>query len=176
LIAGAVCVLAYTPFITKTVWPEWAAGVGLGSLPVLGTYFVQTTTYTIPAVIGSIPSAILVHNLLLLNELPDVEADGTAGKRTLPIVIGRTRAGQVYSFLAIAVYGWIVAAVLLDMMPVPTLLALLALPLAIKAINGARSPEDMERLVPAMANNVLMVLLTQALLGLGYIVAGVLQI
>lgn len=56
-------------------------------------------------------------------------------------------------------------------MPVFSLVALLTLPLAIKAIQGARKPEEMNRLVPAMANNVLVVLLTQFLLGIGYILA-----
>ncbi|GAI39477.1 unnamed protein product, partial [marine sediment metagenome] len=54
-----------------------------------------------------------------------------------------------------------------------SLLALLTLPLAIKAIQGARKHEEMSQLVPAMANNVLVVLLTQFLLGIGYILAGV---
>jgi len=58
-------------------------------------------------------------------------------------------------------------------MPVFCLIALLTLPLAIKAIGGTRKPENMSRLVPAMANNVLVVLLTQLLLGIGYILAGV---
>ena len=49
-------------------YPEWSAGLGLGVLPVLGAYFVQTGTYSIDAVLASIPSGILVHNLLLLNE------------------------------------------------------------------------------------------------------------
>ena len=57
-------------------------------------------------------------------------------------------------------------------MPVFCLIALLTLPFAIKAIQGARKYQDMTKLVPAMANNVLVVLLTQLLLGIGYILAG----
>jgi hypothetical protein len=45
--------------------------------------------------------------------------------------------------------------------------------LAVKAIQGARKHDKMDRLVPAMANNVFVVLLTQFLLGVGYILAGV---
>ncbi|GAI10525.1 unnamed protein product, partial [marine sediment metagenome] len=86
LLVGAICIFLYTPVITKLGWPEWAPGVGMGTLPVLGAYFVQTGGYTLPAVIAAIPSGILVHNLLLLNEFPDTEADKGAGRRTLPIV------------------------------------------------------------------------------------------
>jgi len=173
LLAAAVYLLFYTPFILKTRWPEWAAGLGLGTLPVLGTYFVQTAAYTIPAVIASIPSGILVHNLLLLNEFPDVEADRKAGRKTSPIIMGAAKAAIFHSVLTVAVYLWIIGGVVAGQMPVFSLIALLTLPFAIKAIRGALKYQDMSKLVPAMASNVLVVLLTQLLLGIGYILAGV---
>jgi 1,4-dihydroxy-2-naphthoate octaprenyltransferase len=173
LLVAAVCIILYTPFLTRVGWPEWAPGAGMGSLPVLGAYFVQTTAYTFPAVIACIPSGILVHNLLLLNEFPDAEADMKAGRKTLPIVMGKTKAWIVYSALTLIVYLWIIGWVVAGKMPAFSLVALLTLPLAIKAIVGARKHEEMSRLVPAMANNVLVVLLTQFLLGIGYILAGV---
>jgi len=173
LLVAAICVLLYTPFILKLRWPEWAPGVGLGALPVLGMYFVQTATYTLPAIVASIPSGILVHNLLLLNEFPDVEADAKAGRKTLPITAGKARAGIVYSVLTIVVYLWIIGGVVAGQMPAFSLIALLTLPLAIKAIQGALKSQEMDRLVPAMANNVLVVLVTQLLLGIGYILATV---
>jgi 1,4-dihydroxy-2-naphthoate octaprenyltransferase len=172
LLIAVVCILLYTPLILRLRWPEWAAGLGLGTLPVLGTYFVQTATY-LPAVIASIPSGILVHNLLFLNEFPDVEADRKGGRRTLPISIGKKRAAVVYSVLTAAVYLWIVGGVLAGQMPVFSLIALLTLPLAIKAILGALRHRDTTALLPAMTSNVMVVLLTQFLLGIGYILAGV---
>ena len=101
LLVAALCTLLYTPLLTRMGWPEWAPGVGLGALPVLGAYFVQTAGYTLPAVIASIPSGILVHNLLLLNEFPDAEADKKAGRKTLPITMGKKKAGIVYSALTV---------------------------------------------------------------------------
>jgi 1,4-dihydroxy-2-naphthoate octaprenyltransferase len=173
LVAGA-CTLLYTPLLTKLGWPEWAPGTGMGSLPVLGTYFVQATAYTLPAVIAAIPSGILVHNLLLLNEFPDAKADKKAGRRTLPITMGKKKAGIVYSALTILVYLWIIGWVAAGIMPVFCLIALLTLPLAVKAIQGALKPEKkMSRLVPAMLNNVMVVLVTQFLLGIGYILGRV---
>jgi len=173
LLVAAACTLLYTPLLTKLGWPEWAPGVGMGTLPVLGTYFVQTTAYTMPAVIAAIPSGILVHNLLLLNEFPDAKADKKAGRKTLPITMGKKNAGIVYSAMTILVYLWIISWVAAGIMPIFCLIALLTLPLALKAIGGARKPENMKRLVPAMANNVLVVLLTQLLLGIGYILGRV---
>ena len=173
LLVAAVCTLFYTPFILKLRWPEWAPGVGMGTLPVLGAYFVQTTAYTLPAIVAAIPSGILVHNLLLLNEFPDVDADKKAGRKTLPIAMGRARASIVYSVLTLIVYLWIIGGVVTERMPLFCLIALLTLPFAIKAIQGALKYQQISRLVPAMGNNVLVVLLTQSLLSIGYILARV---
>ncbi len=173
LLVGAICILLYTPFLTRLGWPEWAPGLGMGTLPILGFYFVQTATYTLPAVIAAIPSGILVHNLLLLNEFPDTEADKKGGRKTLPITMGKARASVLYSILTGVVYFWIIGAVAVGLMPVFSLMALLTLPFAVKAIQGAlRHREEVSELVPAMSNNVLVVLLTQLLLGVGYILAG----
>lgn len=169
LAIGAICILLYTPLITRLGWPEWAPGVGMGALPIIGFYFVQTATYTWPAVVAAIPSGILVYNLLLLNEFPDTEADMKAGRRTTPILIGKAKTSIIYSALTVTVYLWIVGGVAAGMMPLFSLIALLTIPFAIKAIQGALRYEEM--IVPAMANNVLVVLLTQFLLGIGYILS-----
>jgi 1,4-dihydroxy-2-naphthoate octaprenyltransferase len=176
LLVAALCILIYSPVILKLNWPEWAPGLGLGALPVLGAYFAQTGEYTWPVVIASIPSFILVHNLLLLNEFPDVEADRKAGRKTTPITLGKIKAGVFYSVMTVLVYLWIIGGVIAGPMPKFSLIALLTLPFAIKAIQGALKSEDMSKLVPAMANNVIVVLLTQLLLGIGYILARVFEV
>ena len=173
LVVAAGSIVLYTPLILRMGWPEWAPGVGLGSLPVLGAFFVHSGAYPPAVIFAAIPSGILVHNLLLLNEFPDVEADRTANRRTMPIVLGRRRASFVYSALTIAVYLWIIGGVAAGIMPPLTLLGLLTLPLAVKAIRGALAYQDMGKLVPGMASNVMVVLLTQLLMGIGYILAGV---
>ena len=91
----------------------------------------------------------------------------------MPITIGKEKASLVYSVLTVLVYLWIIGSVIARVMPVFSLIALLTLPLAVKAIRGARKHQEMARLIPAMANNVLVVLLTQLLLGIGYILGGV---
>jgi len=173
LVVGAFCILLYSPLILKFNWPEWSPGLGLGILPVLGTYFVQTSAYTWPALVASIPSGLLVHNLLLLNEFPDTEADLRASRKTLPITAGKKKTSIFYSAVTILVYLWIIGAVVTGMMPIFTLIALLTLPLAVKAIRGALKPDDLSKLVPAMASNVMVVLVTQLLLGVGYILSTV---
>jgi 1,4-dihydroxy-2-naphthoate octaprenyltransferase len=54
-------------------------------------------------------------------------------------------------------------------MPVWCLIALLSLPFAIKAIKGARQYRDMNQLIPALGSNVIFIMLTHILIGVGYI-------
>lgn len=169
LLVAAACIVLYTPVVLKTPHPEWVAGLGLGALPVLGIYYAQTGTYTWPVLFASIPSGILVLNLLLLNEFPDVEADRQGGRRTTPITSGLAGASIVYAVATALTYAWIVAGIVGQIMPAYAAIALVTIPLAIKAMLGARRFAEPARLMPAMANNVLVVLLTQMLLGLAYI-------
>jgi 1,4-dihydroxy-2-naphthoate octaprenyltransferase len=171
LLVAAFFIVLYSPFILKRPWPEWVAGAGLGTLPILGMYFSQSGAYTYHAVIAAIPSGLLVHNLLLLNEFPDAEADTRARRKTLPITIGKRNAAFVYAAANIAVYLWIIAWTAAGVMPVWTLLGLLTIPFSVRAIKGAFHPDDPSRLAPGMAANILCVLLTQALMGIGYLLA-----
>jgi 1,4-dihydroxy-2-naphthoate octaprenyltransferase len=173
LLVAALCILIYSPIILKTRWPEWAPGLGMGALPVLGMFFVQTGGYTVPAVIASVPSFILVHNLLLINEFPDVEADATAGRTTTPITWGLRNSARFFSVMTVLVYVWIAGAVIAGQMPVITLMGLLTLPMGVKAIRGSMKYDDKPVLIGALAANVQVVLITQLLMGIGYILSRV---
>jgi hypothetical protein len=56
-------------------------------------------------------------------------------------------------------------------MPYWSLIALLTLPVGLKAIRGAMTFKAIEELTPAQGANVMMVLFTQLLLGIGYMLA-----
>ncbi len=175
LIVAALCLVLYTPVILRTPWPEWSPGLGLGILPILGFYFVQAGRYDWTVLVASIPSGILVHNLLLLNEFPDVEADRKGGRKTIPVLFGLAAAARFFRLATIAVYGWIIGCVLATLtigsvvMPVYCLIALLALPWALRAMRGSKEYHDRSILIQAMGDNVTFILLTHVLLGLGYI-------
>jgi 1,4-dihydroxy-2-naphthoate octaprenyltransferase len=173
LVFAMLLIVLYSPLILKMDYPEWSPGLGLGILPVMGAYFVHTGEYTLTAFVASMPSYFLVHNLLLLNEFPDVEADVTVGRRTLPIALGKKGAAIVFSAFVLMVYLWIVGAVMLHSMPAWTLLALLTLPIALQVIRGSFRYDDRGVFLPAMMKNVRLVLLTQALIAAGYIIGGI---
>jgi 1,4-dihydroxy-2-naphthoate octaprenyltransferase len=172
LLVAAFFILLYSPYILRRPWPEWAAGAGMGALPVLGMYFAQAGNYTWELVVAAVPSGLLVHNLLLLNEFPDADADKQAGRMTLVITMGKRRTAFFYAAVTLLVYLWIAGWVAGGVMPVWALLGLLTLPLAARAVQGAFQHDDPARLVSGMTANVMVVLLTQLFIGIGYIIAG----
>ncbi len=173
LLLAVFLIIFYTPLILKMGYPEWSAGLGLGILPVLGAYFVHTGVYSLSALIASMPSFFLVHNLLLLNEFPDAEADITVKRRTLPIVAGKKRAAYFFSAVTVLVYLWLIWAVMFRFMPVFTLIALVTLPVAFQVIKGSFRYDDRPAFLTAMGQNVFLVLSTQALIAIGYILSGI---
>lgn len=175
IVLGAIFILFYTTHLAKWLLGELAAGMGLGLLPVLGSYVVQAESYSLKALIASVPSGILVFNLLFLNEFPDLEADKEVGRKNLVILLGRRKARWVYSFLTILTYLWIVFASLFGIMPLPTLLGLLTVPVGFKAIKiTIENYDERDRLIPALGANVVVVLVTQLLLGIGYSIGALL--
>jgi 1,4-dihydroxy-2-naphthoate polyprenyltransferase len=172
-VLGAIFVFFYTSHITKFGMglPELAAGLGLGTLPVFGTFLIMNGGFSWAALYASVPSGFLVCNLLYLNEFPDRDADQYGGRKTLPIVLGYRKAAILYSAITIATYVWVIVGVIFNLMPAWTLLSLLTLPFAIKAITGSLTFKAPFELVPAQGANVMTVLLTQLLMGIGYILA-----
>jgi len=168
---GAVCVLLYTPVLTRWRLGEVSSGLGLGILPVLMFYFIQTGGYNKEVLIASIPAGILLFNVHLLNEFPDVEADKIGKRKTIPIVAGRAKAGRIYLAGTVAVYVWVAAWVAAGAMPLTALLSLLTIPLALRAIRGAMSYEDKAIFTPALWANSLCLIFTMALLASGYLLS-----
>ena len=169
IILGGLISYFYTSHLTR--WPvaELWAGLGMGTLPVLGTYFIQTGSYSLEAFAASLAPGFLTANLLFLNEFPDAEADKKGGRRHLVITLGKRRASRLYAALMVATYLCIVAGVAAKLMPLVTLIALASMVFARTAISKAfKYHDDLENLVPALRANVITVLGTDALLALAY--------
>ncbi|MFO7885073.1 MAG: prenyltransferase [Desulfobacteraceae bacterium] len=177
IIAAVLCLVLYTPVILKTPWPEWSPGLGLGILPILALYFIQFGRYNWAVLAASVASGIMVHNLLLLNEFPDVEADRNGGRKTTPVVFGLEASWKFFTLSTLAVYVWIggcVGATIASgrvVMPAYSLIAFLSLPWALKAVRGSRQYHDRPVLIQALGNNVCFILITHVLIGSAYILA-----
>ncbi|GAB4402529.1 MAG: 1,4-dihydroxy-2-naphthoate polyprenyltransferase [Anaerolineales bacterium] len=166
---GLFVVVAYTPMFTyNPVICLIAPGLGFGTLMVMGTDFVLTGRYSWTAFVASLVPFFLVNNLLLLNQFPDVEADRSVGRRHYPILIGRRKSSIIYNAFNAAAYLSIIAGVVLNLLPAWALLGLLTVPLAVQAGMGAyRYADDLPKLGPHLAQNVLINILTPVLLAIG---------
>jgi 1,4-dihydroxy-2-naphthoate octaprenyltransferase len=139
-VVGIVVSLAYTAPPLKLVYRglgEVAVAIGFGPLMLLGAYVVQTGgVVTREAVVASLPIALLVALILYVNEIPDRRGDARAGKRTLPVRFSRDAVIGGYRIAAAAAYAIVAAGVGVGLLPLPALLALLTIPLALQVSRG----------------------------------------
>ena len=152
-------------------WGELVTGILTGPVIVCGAYYVQAQRVTPEIVWVSLPVGLLVSLILYVNEFPDYAADRAAGKRTIVVMLGRRRAVPGYIAIIVAVYLSILAGVLANLLPWPTLLAFLSLPLAYKGVQGIRRfYDEVPRLVPTCAITIQMHMVTALLFTLGYVI------
>jgi len=172
VVAAAVCVLLYTPVLTRLGLGELASAYGVGMFPILVFYFVQAGSLSAEAIVLALLAAILVAGLHLLNEFPDAEADRVGGRRTLPIVLGNTKASWVLLGILLVGYTWLVAWVSVGVMPKAALLGLLTFPLAMWAAAKSFGYRDAVAFSPVLWVGAGTYSLTLLLLAGGYIVDG----
>ncbi len=172
-LVGIFLVVAYTGWITKRpLLCLMAPGLGFGILWVMGTHFVLTGRYSWSSFFASLVPFFLVSDLLLLNQFPDARTDATVGRRHLVIVRGEGYSARIYvAFLAMAYFS-LVLGVLLGALPRGALLGLGTLVLAVPtAFRVLRHAENLDGLMPALGENVLINLLTPLLTALGLFLA-----
>jgi 1,4-dihydroxy-2-naphthoate octaprenyltransferase len=174
-VIGGFSVIFYTNFLAKNVLGELFAGLSLGTLVVLGTYISMTATpgtplkQLLPAEVIwiSIPPGILTSLLLLINQFPDVEADKKGGRRHLVIRYGVKRASYIYTFGMFVTFAIIVLMPIIGISSPWIYIALLPLPLAVKAcLTAIRHGDDFKKMIPALGSNVMTVLGTDLLLAI----------
>lgn len=152
---------------------ELAVAVAFGPLIVVGSYFVQTGHWSLEALYASLPVALLIAAVLYINEVPDRPWDARVGKRTLVTRLSKARVIDGYAALMGGTYVLIGLGAVLGLMPLPTVIALATIPLALSALRTLRKNFQFPyRLIPANAYTIFAHLLTGLLLFYGYVAAG----
>ena len=173
-VVGFIVSLGYTAPPLKFVYRglgEIAVAVGFGPLMLLGAYVVQTGgALAWEPFVASIPVALLVALILYVNEIPDRRGDARAGKRTLPVRFSRTTVITGYNVaVAAALRRSSSPASSLGVLPIPVLLMLLTIPLALQVSRGlAPNYENPYGLMAIMGVNVQLHLRAGLLLLAGY--------
>jgi 1,4-dihydroxy-2-naphthoate octaprenyltransferase len=109
----------------------------MGPLMVVGAYYVSTGTLSWDALLVSLPVGLLVTAILHGNEWRDVSEDARAGISTLSIRAGRRAAHTLYLSLVLGAYLVLSLAVAVHALPAQSLLAMLSLPLLVRAIRSS---------------------------------------
>ncbi len=94
-------------------------------LVVVGSDFVQRHGFSFVPVAAGLGFALLVANVLYINQFPDVKADAGAGKHTLVVRLGLAKARWGYVLIAALAYGWLPLMVSLGQLPPLALIGLL---------------------------------------------------
>lgn len=139
------------PFpISSTPFGELVSGICMGLVIIVISFFLQTGTVTTIAIMGSISTSVLIGAILMSNNLRDLEDDQKHGRKTLAILLKRTKATYFLMGMFIFSYVWIIFLVTIDMLPSWSLISFISIPKAIQASRSFQKNTTPESLAPAM--------------------------
>ena len=131
---------------------EFAVAIAFGVLPVTGAAWLQSGAIDLAVLLYSIPISAWVAAILLMNEIPDIKADGASGKRTLPVRLGTAGTAFLYIGIHLVAVAAVVQLTVMRLLPLatPLLPIILMLP-ALKAAAGIKvGIEDRDRMTRAI--------------------------
>ncbi|MGB5255663.1 MAG: 1,4-dihydroxy-2-naphthoate octaprenyltransferase [Woeseiaceae bacterium] len=131
---------------------EIAVAVGLGVLPVTGAAWLQGASINAALLLFSLPVSIWVAAILLINEVPDIEADGACGKDTLPVRLGLGGTSRLYLAIHVGAFLTVLAMTITGRLPllaplVPAGLLLLAWRASAAIVTGITDREAMTKAI-----------------------------
>lgn len=160
-------------FIAGRGLGELLVGINFGILMTVGSYYVQTMRVDLEPLLVSLPVAILVTEILYINQFPDAEADGKVGKNHLVVRLGKDRAIKVFLVLLLLTYVIIIAEVITKAVTPLSLVTFVTLPLAIKIVKVAKKNYmNSKALAPANASTIKLHLYVGILLVISYVLEG----
>ncbi|MDR2637112.1 MAG: prenyltransferase [Zoogloeaceae bacterium] len=138
------------------------------ALIAVGADFVQRGGFSSQPWLAGVPFALLVVNILYINQFPDRISDHEAGKDTLIVRLGTERARWGYLLIALLAYLWLLFAVAKSWLPIYAAAGAFALPLSFSAARDllahAATPA---LLLPAIKRTILAANLSGLLTALG---------
>ncbi len=103
------------------------------SLVAVGADAVQRGTVSIVPLMVSLSYGLLIANILLINGVPDAQADASVGKATLAVRLGPRGAAALYALIALLAHGWLAWGAWHFLQPERALWGLVSAPLSLAA-------------------------------------------
>jgi len=103
------------------------------ALIAIGADFVQRGAFSTVPLVAASGYALLVTNILYINQFPDRKADEAAGKHHWVVRLGAERAVYGYAAIGIAAYGAVVLGVVAHALPLAALVALAPAAMTLRA-------------------------------------------
>ena len=142
-----------------------------GSMIVIGTFYIQSGEINIESILAGIVIGTLSSLVLFIASFPDHDADKSKGRKTLVITVGKEKARKLFWIFPLFAYGVIVIGVVLNHLPVFTLISLMSFPLIIKSGIGLQKNYDsVENLVPYMSSTLKFSRLTGILFVISFLI------
>ena len=166
---GILIIISYTSWINRYRFLVLiASGLCFGPLMVIGTHYALTGQLSIAALLLSLAPFFLVNNLLLLNQIPDIEADLSVGRNNYAIAWDAPNRARLFLIFSLSAYVAIFSGVILGYLPVTALLCLLTAGLVYKIYKTIKKDtNDRDQLIASLGRNVILTLMTPSLIFLG---------
>lgn len=172
LLAVGAAAIAAAWYYTGGSRPYGYSGLGevsvfvfFGLVATVGTVYVQAERVTPAALIGGVAIGALACAILLANNLRDIPTDTEAGKRTLAVRLGARTTRLL--FVALIVLAYALAVVLAITGLRWAVLAVLSVPMAVRAALPVARRGSGAELIPALRDTGMTELAYAALLALG---------
>jgi 1,4-dihydroxy-2-naphthoate octaprenyltransferase len=136
---GGFLYAGWPVYLSSRVIEDAAVCIGLGPLPVLGTYAALTGTFHLWPFLVSLPLGCLAESILHASHLQTFSADVTAKIRTLAVVLDWERARRLFYILISLPYVLVAFLVLMGALPGWAWLTFLSGPLAGRSLLWVRS-------------------------------------
>jgi 1,4-dihydroxy-2-naphthoate octaprenyltransferase len=119
-----------------------------GPLMVGGTYYAATGMIPGAVVLASLPYALLCTTVLMGKHIDKIPWDAADGTHTLPVIIGEARARRLTQAMFVAFYVSILALVIARVLPVASLLVVLAFPVLRRTMEAYAKPKPEKSPMP----------------------------
>ena len=128
-------------------YAEAANFIAFGPLSTMISFRLQTLQFDISIFLASLIPGLLLALVLVINEVPDYDADKAAKKRTLVVRIGKKKALKTFSGGLILSYCFLSGLAITGQITPYSLTALITLPLAFRIIRNSSVNYDNTQLL-----------------------------